>query len=274
MRSAIASNGVSFIERDGAGPPIVLLHGIGSRGESFRPLMDAFPPGCYLLAWDAPGYGRSTPLDQDWPLAEHYAKALEGVLAERGLGRVILIGHSLGTRIAASYARLHGERLSGLVLMSPSLGYGAPAGGQLPDAARARLVEFDGLGPQAYAASRAPQLIHEPGRHPLLVAKLAATMATMAHPGYGQAVRMLASGRILDDVAVTTPPCLILCGQEDMITPPSAARRVEAACSARPVAAQTRLVVIPSTGHMIYLEATDTVAAHVSDFANQMAWRR
>ena len=273
MRSAIASNGVWFLERDGSGPPIVMLHGIGSRGESFHPLMDALPQRCLLLAWDQPGYGPSKPLARDWPLAEHYAEALESVLAERRLERVVLIGHSLGTRVAASYARLFGERLSGLVLMSPSLGYGVPAGGPLPEAAQTRLVAFDALGPEAYAASRAPRLIHEPERHPRLVAKLAATMATMRHPGYRQAVRLLATGRLLDDVAATTLPYLILCGEEDTITPPSAARRVESACLARHGAAETRLALIANVGHMIYLEATTTAAAHVTDFANNVAWR-
>jgi pimeloyl-ACP methyl ester carboxylesterase len=273
MRSAIASNGVSFIQRDGEGPPFVFLHGIGSRGGSFLPLMEAMAPSRLLLAWDAPGYGSSKPLARDWPLAEHYAGALESLLAERGLERIVLIGHSLGTRMAASYARRYGERLAGLVLLSPSLGHGATAGEPLPDAARIRLVGFDELGPQAYAAKRAPLLIHAPSRHPRLVAELTTTMATMRHPGFGQAVRMLASGRILDDIAAMTLPCLIVCGEEDTITPPSAARRVEAACLARPGATETRLVLVPDTGHMVYLEATDAVAAIVSDFASNAAWR-
>jgi pimeloyl-ACP methyl ester carboxylesterase len=186
------------------------------------------------------------------------------MLAELKIEGAILVGHSLGTLIAASHARHFGERLSGLVLMSPALGFGAPRGGPMPDAARARLEEFEELGPAAYADRRSRQLVHDPAACPELVKELAATMATMRQPGYGQAVRMLAWGRLLDDVAQSRLPCLVLCGGEDAITPPAMARRVEAA---RSDAAGTRLALLPGVGHMIYLEATAAVASHLRGFA-------
>jgi pimeloyl-ACP methyl ester carboxylesterase len=262
-----ARNGVSYLYRQGAGAPVVFLHGIGSRGESFRELIEALGPSAAVIAWDAPGYGASTPLAEDWPLAERYAEALEALLEELRIERAILVGHSLGTLMAASHARHFAQRLSGLVLMSPALGFGAPAGGPMPEAARARLDEFEKLGPMGYAAKRAAQLVHDAATWPGLVEELAHGMASLRQPGYGQAVRMLASGRLLDDVARTPLPCLILCGEEDAITPPAMAQRVEAVCRARPVIADTRLALVPKAGHMVYLEATEAVALHLRDFA-------
>ncbi|MFI5014669.1 MAG: alpha/beta fold hydrolase [Hyphomicrobiales bacterium] len=263
-------NGVSYVHRAGEGAPFVLLHGIGSRGHSFLPFIEALPASATVIAWDAPGYGASVPLAQDWPLALDYAAALEALLAELHIERAILVGHSLGTLMAASHARHFGGRLSGLVLMSPAPGYGVPAGGPMSDVARARLDEFETLGPQGYAAKRAPQLVHEPARRRDLVAELTRTMATMRQPGYGQGARMLASGQLLDDAAQVALPCLILCGEEDAITPPALARRVEAARGAGSPHAETRLALLPDAGHMIYLEATKTVAAELLKFAATM----
>ena len=212
------------------------------------------------------------PLSEDWPIAADYAGALEAVLAELAIDDAILVGHSLGTRVAASHARHFGERLSALVLMSPSLGFGAPRGGPMHAAARARLDEFEALGPACYAAARAAQIVHDPASKPQLVAELAETMATMTQPGYGQAVRMLASGRLLDDVAQRRLPLLILCGEEDKITPPDMARRVEATGSAR-ANAPTRLGLLPGAGHMIYLEATQAVASLLLEFEKTLSPR-
>jgi pimeloyl-ACP methyl ester carboxylesterase len=245
----------------------VLLHGIGSRGESFLPLVEALPPESAVIAWDAPGYGASTPLARDWPVAADYAAALEALLDELGVERAILFGHSLGTLMAASHARNFGARLSGVVLMSPSLGHGAPQGGPMPEAAKARLDAFERLGVAGFAAKRALQLIHDPAGKPDLVAELARTLATMRHEGYAQAVRMLSSGRLLDDVAGMDAPCLIICGNEDAITPPAMARRVETACRGRAVGDATRLALVPGAGHMVYLEATEAVAHELRDFA-------
>jgi pimeloyl-ACP methyl ester carboxylesterase len=46
----------------GSGPPLVLLHGIGSAAASFRYQLEALSARFRVAAWDAPGYGASTAL--------------------------------------------------------------------------------------------------------------------------------------------------------------------------------------------------------------------
>ena len=75
--------GLSYLARDGAGIPIVLLHGIGSNAQSFEPLMRALDRPA--LAWDAPGYGASEPLAAQWPDASDYAAAVDRWLAGVGV---------------------------------------------------------------------------------------------------------------------------------------------------------------------------------------------
>ena len=46
-------------ERAGSGPTLLLLHGIGSNSRSFRHQLTALCDAFDVIAWDAPGYGRS-----------------------------------------------------------------------------------------------------------------------------------------------------------------------------------------------------------------------
>src|SRR5688500_7906898 len=97
--------GLSYIACDGnGGLPVVILHGIRSNAQSFVPLMQVLDGSHRTLAWNAPGYGESQPLATDWPDAGDYATALDRLLAHLEVSRCILVGHSLGTLIAAKFA--------------------------------------------------------------------------------------------------------------------------------------------------------------------------
>ena len=65
-------------DRAGAGPPLVLMHGIAANASAWRTQLDALADAYDVIAWDAPGYGRSDDPPDDWPMAE-YAEYLAGV---------------------------------------------------------------------------------------------------------------------------------------------------------------------------------------------------
>ena len=110
----------------------MLLHGIGSNAGSFEPLINALPDTLDVIAWNAPGYGNSTPLTTAAPAPRDYARALAGLLDALGLRKIALAGHSLGALFAGSFAALYPERVAGLALLSPALGYRVPPDGVLP----------------------------------------------------------------------------------------------------------------------------------------------
>ena len=115
--------------RDSGAPgPVthVLLHGIGSASASWAfQLAAARVAGVRALAWDAPGYGLSTPIGTEHPQAADYAARLWSWLDAMGVGgAVTLVGHSLGALMVASAAAQQPQRVRQLVLLSPALGYG------------------------------------------------------------------------------------------------------------------------------------------------------
>lgn len=246
----------SWRESSGSGPVLVALHGIGSDASCFDALA-AQLPGWRLIAWNAPGYAGSAPLSADWPLAEDYAAALAGLVEGLGLDRFHLLGHSLGTLIAASYALTQPRHVLSLTLAACAQGGGAAPEGDLPPAQAARLAELQRDGAAAFAAARAPRLIHAPEANPELVAAVAASMARVRLPGYGQAVRMLASGDLAADCARLTVPTAVIVGQGDIVTPPDQSARAHAALPARMRRGFTQ---VPCAGHAIQLQAPQTLA--------------
>jgi pimeloyl-ACP methyl ester carboxylesterase len=224
-------DGIEVTRRPGtaAAHPVVLLHGIGSNGQSFERLMAALPASVDAMAWSAPGYGRSQPLAVERPGPADYADALLRVLDRLEIERIVLVGHSLGCLFAANFAARYPSRVMALALLSPALGYRVGPDDQLPPAVQARISEIDEMGPQAFAEKRAARLVFQPERKPAVLAAVRRAMAALNPPGYAQAVHALGAGDLLADAARIKAPTLIAVGVEDVVTPPANARALHAA---------------------------------------------
>jgi pimeloyl-ACP methyl ester carboxylesterase len=262
--------GLSYLARSGAGGmPIVLLHGIGSNASSFASLMRAFDARHPIFAWDAPGYGGSTPLAVDWPDASDYTGAVNRWLDQLEISRCVIAGHSLGTLIAARLALTSPSRVAALFLLSPALGYGAQKGDALPPAVAARLTELDRLGPDKFAAARAPSLLADPVGRPDVLQEVERAMAAVRRPGYDQAARMLAGGRLLDDAANIQVPAAVLVGTQDRITPPASARRVFDVLQRS--SRQSVYREIAEAGHAVCQEQPEQVARAIVEIVENKA---
>lgn len=103
----------------GAGPPVVLLHGLGSRGAEilapFLPLADRVR----LVAPDRPGYGDSDPPPADRAGPDGQARMLRSALRELGVRRAVLVGHSYGASVALAWAAQAPDTAERLVLLAP-----------------------------------------------------------------------------------------------------------------------------------------------------------
>jgi pimeloyl-ACP methyl ester carboxylesterase len=83
----------------GSGPPLVLLHGIGSRRGVWDPVVGALARERRVIALDIPGFGDSPP-DGDAATPSDFAVLLERWFAEQGLERPHVAGNSMGGAIA------------------------------------------------------------------------------------------------------------------------------------------------------------------------------
>ncbi len=92
-------------ERRGAGPPLVLLHGIGHHWQAWLPVLDRLAAERDVIAVDFPGFGVSPPLPPGSPYtAESLADAVESFCAMLDLREPHVAGNSLGGYVALELA--------------------------------------------------------------------------------------------------------------------------------------------------------------------------
>ncbi|EJN10216.1 alpha/beta fold hydrolase [Herbaspirillum sp. YR522] len=242
----------------GSGPVVVLLHGISSGAASWLQCALKLEPHARVIAWNAPGYGRSTPLPMARPKAADYALRLQQMLDALQVHECLLVGHSLGALMAAAYLagpRPHARRT---LLASPALGYGTP-----DKQARAREIEQERLGALHTlgidAMARRPSRLLSEHASEADRAWVRWNMQWLDPAGYTQAVHLLCGDDIhgylaaapKDGVAVT-------CGALDVVTTPAASRAM---------AAQFALPfhLVDAAGHACYIEQPTAFAATIRE---------
>jgi pimeloyl-ACP methyl ester carboxylesterase len=105
-----------------SGPPVVLLHGLASSGDTWRSFALALAAaGRQVIAPDLRGHGRSS--HRDAYAFDDFRLDIEALLERLGVVRIDLVGHSLGGRVATRIAQLSSPWIRRLVLeeMRPPL---------------------------------------------------------------------------------------------------------------------------------------------------------
>ncbi len=120
---SVQADGVTLSGDDaGEGIPVVLLHGLTATRRYVVMGSRALERGGHrVVAYDARAHGRSTPAPE--PDAYGYevlAADLLAVLDDRGIDRALLAGASMGAHTLVRFALDHGDRVSGLVVVTPA----------------------------------------------------------------------------------------------------------------------------------------------------------
>lgn len=96
---------MTTVHRRGAGDPIVLVHGIGSRWQSFEPILDRLAEHHEVIGIDLPGFGGSPLIEGVRPGPRGYADWLAGWLAAHDVERPHLVGSSMGGGVGLELGR-------------------------------------------------------------------------------------------------------------------------------------------------------------------------
>jgi len=112
-------------QRRGAGPPLVLIHGLGGEKCVWEPVLEPLAAHHDVIALDLPGFGSSPPLpDGTVPTAAALARAVAELLDELELDRVHVAGNSLGAWVALELAKA--GRADSVAGLCPAGLWGAP----------------------------------------------------------------------------------------------------------------------------------------------------
>jgi pimeloyl-ACP methyl ester carboxylesterase len=118
---------LSAVETNGAGPPVVLLHGFGGSAAVWHEVQPKLMRRA--IALDLPGHAGSLHYS-GFGSASFAARAVLAEMDQGGIGRFHLAGHSMGGAIAALIACRAPERVLSMTLFAPG-GFGSEINGPL-----------------------------------------------------------------------------------------------------------------------------------------------
>jgi esterase len=125
-RGYITTEGLSLncLDYGGEGrPPLLFVHGGSAHAHWWDFIAPALTDRFHVLALDQRGHGDSQ-WAQEWAYGtRHYIADLEGIIANWGFGRPVLVGHSMGGHNVMVYSGLHSENLRAMVAIDAPATY-------------------------------------------------------------------------------------------------------------------------------------------------------
>ncbi len=241
----------------GSAVPIIFLHGVGSDKSVWRPQVEHFGQTRRAVAFDYPGYGESE-LRPDATRDDFAAAILAGMDA-LGLHRAHICGLSLGGVIAIAIHAQAPERCASLILADTFAVH--PDG----DGIFKRSVEAStAIGMRALAEQRVDMLIGS-AASPNLRSEIVETMAAIDPAAYRIGAEAVWLADMRDAASAIRIPILILCGDEDRITPPALSDEL-----ARLIPG-ARLEIIDRAGHLSNAEQPAAFNLAVDRFLTDLA---
>jgi pimeloyl-ACP methyl ester carboxylesterase len=237
------------LERPGAGPAVLCVHGYCQSSAYWAPTLERLAAaGRRALAPDLPGFGASAGLPGPYTL-EAYADGLAALLDARGIGPVALAGGSMGGVVAQHLALRHPARVSRLLLVATGAALADPTAG---------LARAEAIGGAPWDAAAVAPIVAGFFRIPPPPARLAAyreIALAASQQAAVEAARSNAGSRTLERLREIRVPTLIVQGRHDR------ARTPEHGALMRDRIPGARLVVLEGSGHTPQLEEPDAFHA-------------
>ena len=260
-----------------AAPPIVLIHGAGCNLEDMRlDLGERLAARHRIILVDRPGLGWSKRRGRDGGSPHDQAAILRDVLDALGIDRAVIVGHSWGGAVAASFALDYPDRTAALALLASPLYphahpttslyalFAMPVLGWIYARTLALPIGLLFLGPAMWSAFL-PQF---PPRDYL---KRSAARLLLRPAAF-----LANSSDMADLKSNLTPqparyrglamPTLVMSGSSDFVVAP----QLHAVPFATAVP-HAKLVILPGIGHMLHHVAAERVLAEIEALAAKMA---
>lgn len=260
MKRAIKPGLEMGFDDEGQGIPLVLLHGFPLARAMWQPQGNALRGSQRVLLPDLRGLGETSGFD-GIPSIDQMADDVAALLDHLQIAEpVVLGGLSMGGYVSLAFARRHPQRLRGLILADTR----AEADGAEARTNRDKMIALvEKEGPGAVIEQMLPKLVA-----PATLSRRADVVTALRRMGQAQTTAGVANAvRALRDRPDSTPglrdirvPTLVIVGEEDGITPPSAAAALTAGI------AGARQVVIPHAGHMSNMEQPAAFNEAVREF--------
>ena len=234
----------------GDATPIVFLHGVGSDKSVWRPQLDHFGKTRPAVAFDYPGYGESA-FNADATRDDYAAAVLAGMDA-LGIDRAHVCGLSLGGVVAIALHAAAPDRCASLIIADSFAVH--PQG----EAIYERGVAASRGGMRELAEARVGALMASEDRD--IRADVIDTMGRIDPAAYRVGARAVWQADQRERAAAICVPTLIICGDQDAITPPALSEELAALIPG------ARLHIMRGASHLANLDNPAEFNGAIDDF--------
>jgi pimeloyl-ACP methyl ester carboxylesterase len=266
-----------LLEWSAEGVPLLLLHGFGHEAHVWDDFAPLVAPHYRVLALDHRGHGDSERDPQGRYGWDALVADVESVTAHLGIGRLVIVGHSMGGRTAIRFAGRHPERMAGLVIVD--------VGPDLDWRGVLKIRDEASRTPESFASPREFESLLStalPMARPAALARLArhglrrrddGRFEPKLDPFFRQGIRAASDPKqmVADAEAdaaemwaalarIPCPTLVVRGAASDVLSPETADRMVDE------VLPDGRLAVIPRAAHAVMLENPESFAEAVSAF--------
>jgi len=250
MRMKTIANGIEMrYETGGAGPWVTLSHSLACDCSMWDPQVAALQARFRVLRFDTRGHGGSGAPPGPYAF-EQLSDDVIGLWDALGIERSHFVGLSMGGMIGQHLALRAPRRLASLVLADTASRVSPEA---LPVwEERIRIVRSEGMG--ALVQPTLERWFTAPYRqaHPEVMERIGALIRATPVEGYAGCAHCMARLDSSDRLAGIRARTLVIVGEQDTGTPPSAARAIAGAI------AGARLETIPGAAHLSNIEQAET----------------
>ena len=234
----------------GTGEAIILVHGLGEEGLSWRLQIQEISQHYRVIAPDLRGHGKSGHRDDEVITLRRFADDIAALARQLGVGQAHFCGLSLGGLVVLEIFCRHPNLVKSIILADTAVFFPPP------DPLEERLELLDRLGLVEWA-KLASNIYLRPDAPPAQKAELAAMVGRNRLAPYRQSVVATFTADYRWLLPLVNVPTLILVGDEDQIVSPGIARYTH-----RSIPGST-LRDIPRAGHLSNLDNPQAFAAEV-----------
>ncbi|MFJ4585511.1 alpha/beta fold hydrolase [Streptomyces echinatus] len=245
----------AYDHRPGTGPTLVFLHYWGGSGRTWDLVVDRLADRDTLTA-DFRGWSRSSGLPGPYTLGQ-LADDMLAVLADAGVTDYVLVGHSMGGKVAQLIAATRPSGLRGIVLVGSAPA--KPAAAQITDEYRETLSHaYDSAESVAGARDHVLTATELPASVEAQIVTDSRNVTEAARTEWP--LRGIAED-ITEHTRMVSVPALVIAGENDQVEPVDVLR-----CNLVPYLSHADFMVIPHTGHLIPLEAPADLVDAITAF--------
>jgi 2-succinyl-6-hydroxy-2,4-cyclohexadiene-1-carboxylate synthase len=247
-------------------PTLLLLHGFTGNALGWGEHLEVLARNYGVVAPDAPGHGRSPSANDPVSYSfENTTAALKNLLDNLDLPQVIVLGYSMGGRMALHFALHHPARVADLILESASPGIEDEHERKLrheSDEILATLIEQDGIEKFVEHWENIPLFASQKQLPPEKQAQLHAQRLQNNPQGLANSLRGAGAGvmpPLWDRLGELKMPTLLIAGELD-------SKYVELSQRIHSLVAGSRLEIVAGAGHTVHLEKPEFFSRIVLNF--------